>query len=81
MIVNFSSSGPTEMYRISISSLTSIDLQLNAAFLLNFFVDLSDEWLPIVRGNNIMGSYVDFGAFTGKTGRTTSYKNPLADLF
>ena len=30
-------------------------------------------------GNNTMNSYVDFGAFSGKTGPTTSYKNPSED--
>ena len=39
------------------------------------------EWLPIVRGNNSMSSYVDFGAFSGKTGPTTSYKNLSTDPF
>ena len=28
-----------------------------------------------------MSYYVDFGAFTGKTGPATSYKNLLVDLF
>ena len=42
---------------------------------------MSDEWLPIVRGNNTMSSYVDFRAFSGKTGNTTSYKNLLTDQF
>ena len=56
-------------------------MQLHAALLLNFFfVNLLDEWIPIVRGNNTISLYVYFGAFAKKTGRTISYKNPLVDL-
>ena len=44
MIMNFSSSGPTEMYCIAISALTDIDLQLHAALLI-FLFNMSDEWL------------------------------------
>ena len=52
--------------------------------MLHGYLDMSIywmEWLPIVRGNNAMSSYVDFGAFAGKTGPTTSYKNRSTDPF
>ena len=37
MIVNFSSSGPTEMYHVAIDALAAIELQLHDALLLNYY--------------------------------------------
>ena len=67
------------MYHIFIGDLTDINLQMHAGLQL-FLVNQSDELLPILRGNNTMSPCVYFVEFSGITGRTTSYKNPLADL-
>ena len=69
------------MKRRSIVALTDIDLKLHVAWLLRFFSVCWMEWIPIVSGNNTMSSYVYVGELSDKTGRTTSNKNPLVDLF
>ena len=48
-----------------------------ACCIATFLKNLLDEWLPIVRGNNTMSSYVDFGAFAGKNWTYHQLQKPV----